>query len=88
MHTEMSLAEKFDVAVAREYMKRAKREGRSEKDGISAYLTTLGFSRPEDEDAFMQKFRQENRELNERIVANLEEIRRIARAAQKKYAGA
>jgi hypothetical protein len=68
-------------------MKRAKREGRTEKDGISDYLATLGFSRPEEEEAFMQKFRKENRELTERIMANLEEIRRIARAAQEKYAG-
>jgi hypothetical protein len=86
MNVEGQLAEKFSVEAALEYMKRAKLEGRTEKEGLSDYLVTLGFTRPEEE-AFLQKFRQENREFTERIMANLEQIKKIARAAQKKYAG-
>lgn len=88
MNVAGSTAPKFNVTVARQYMQKAKREGRTEKDGISDYLAALGFSRPEEEEAFMQKFSAENRELTERIMANLEEIRQIARTAQKQYTGA
>ncbi len=79
--------QKLDVKAALEYIEKAKKAGRSLDEAFSDYLATRGFSRPEEEEAFMQKFRKENRELTERMMANLEEIRRIARAAQKKYAG-
>jgi len=79
--------QKLDVKAALEYIEKAKKEGRSLDEAFSDYLATRGFGRPEEEEAFMQKFRKENRELTERIMTNLEEIRRIARAAQKKYAG-
>ncbi|MDZ7363639.1 MAG: hypothetical protein ONB46_23415 [candidate division KSB1 bacterium] len=79
--------QKLDVKAALEYIEKAKKAGHSLDEAFSDYLATRGFLRSEEYEEFMQKFRKENRELTERIMANLEEIRRIAKAAQKKYAG-
>jgi len=79
--------QKLDVKAALEYIEKAKREGRSLDEAFSDYLATRGFSRPEEEEAFLQKFRKENRELTERIMANLEQMRKLFHSAQNKYAG-
>lgn len=81
-------AQKLDVKAALEYIEKAKKDGRSLDQAFSDYLASRGFSRPEEEEAFLQKFDKENRELSERIIANLEQIQKIARTAQQKYAGA
>jgi len=87
MKVEERSVKKLDVKAALEFIEQAQKAGRSLDEAFSDYLATRGFSRPEDNEAFMQKFREENRELTERMMANLEKIRKIARAAQKKYAG-
>ncbi len=80
--------QKLDVGAALKFIEEAQKAGRSLDEAFSDYLAARGFSRPEDNEAFMRQFREENRELTERIMANLEKIRKIARAAQKKYAAA
>lgn len=80
--------QKLDVNAALEYIETAQKKGRSFNEAFSDYLASRGFSRPEEEEAFLRKFQKENRELSERIIANLEQIQKIARTAQQKYAGA
>jgi hypothetical protein len=87
MNAKKSLAEDFDWDVAHDYMDKAVREGRTEDDGFEDYLASLGFTRTKDIQAFLQKFREEDRELTERIRHNLNQIRKIVRAAQQQYAG-
>ncbi len=87
MNEEKDIVELFDRKLARAYMEKALREGRTEDDGFGDYLETLGIRRPEATDAVLEKFNKENDESNARIMANLAEIRRIARAAQQRYAG-
>ena len=86
MIEEKRLAERFDWELANAYMDRAEREGRTEDDGFWDYLETFGISRPEETDAFLKKIREKDRKSTERILGYLEEIRQIAREAQKKYA--
>ncbi len=68
-------------------MHKAVREGRTEDNGGWDNLATFGITRPEEDEAFLQKFPEEYRESSERIRGYLEEIKRLAREAQKKYAG-
>lgn len=79
--------QKLEVKAALEYIETAKKEGRSLDVAFSDYLASRGFNRPEEEEAFLQKFDKENRELSERIIANLEQIGKMAKAAQQRYAG-
>ncbi len=87
MNEEKSIAEKFDWELANEYVEKAEREGRTADDGYWDYLTTLGIPRPEETDAFLKRVREENDQINSRLRGHLDEIRRLARAAQQKYAG-
>jgi hypothetical protein len=88
MIDEENVLEQFDWNLANAYMDKAVQEGRAEDEGFEDYLGTLGFTRTKDIDAFLQKFREEDRKSTERIMGYLEEIKRLARAAQKKYTGA
>ncbi|NUO84330.1 hypothetical protein HUU05_30010 [candidate division KSB1 bacterium] len=85
MKVEEKSIKKLDVKAALDFAEQAQKAGRSIDEAFTDYLTTRGFSRPEENEAFMKKFAEENRELSERIKANLEQIRQIARAAQEKY---
>jgi len=87
MNAQKDLSEGFDWDVVHEYIDRAIHEGRTEDDGWWDYLETIGITRPEEDEAFLQNFREENRKSIERIMGYLEEIKQLARAAQKKYAG-
>ena len=81
------IAAKFDWNLANAYIDKAVQEGRSEDEGFEDYLATLGFTRPKDIDAFLQKFREEDRKSTERIMGYLNEIKRLAHVVQKQYAG-
>jgi hypothetical protein len=87
MNGEKSIAENFDRELAYAYIEKAEREGRTADDGWWDYLETLGIPRPEETEAFLKRVREENDQINHRIRAHLEEIKRLARVAQKKYAG-
>jgi hypothetical protein len=87
MNDKKDLSEGFDWDVVQEYIDKAMREGRTEDDGWWDYFETLGITRPEEDEAFLQKFREEDRKSTERILSYLAEIKKLARAAQKKYAG-
>ena len=87
MKAKEKSVKKLEVKAVLDYIEKAKKAGRSEDIAFSDYLVEQGFGRPEDNEAFMQKFREENRELTERIMNNLEQMRQIVHAAQKKYAG-
>ncbi len=80
------LVERFDSNRAYEYMERAKYEGRTEREGFSDYLATLGISRPEETEAFLKKIDEEHQQSTNRIKSNLEEMRRLVRVIQRKYA--
>jgi len=77
----------WDWQVARAYMDKALREGRTEDDGFEDYLASLGFTRTQEIEAYLQKSREETRQSFERITSYLEQMRRIVHTAQKKYAG-
>jgi hypothetical protein len=77
----------WDWEIAREYMDKAVSEGRTEDDGLWDYLATFGISSPKENEAFLRKFDDETNQSFERLEGYLEEIKRLARAAQKKYAG-
>jgi hypothetical protein len=87
MNDEKRVAENFDRELAIAYIEKAEREGRTADDGWWDYLETLGIPRPEETEAFLKRVREENDQINKRIRAYLDEIRRLAREAQKKYAG-
>jgi hypothetical protein len=87
MNNGKSAAERFDRSLALVYMAKAEREGRTAKDGWWDYLETLGIRRPEETDAFLRRITEENDQINKRLRGYLDEIRQLARAAQKKYAG-
>ncbi len=87
MNNGKSVAERFDRDLALVYMEKAKREGRTTKDGWWDYLETLGIRRPEETDAFLKRVTEENDQINKRLRGYLDEIRELAHAAQKKYAG-
>jgi hypothetical protein len=87
MNEEKSMAEKFDWGLANAYVEKAEREGRTADGSYGDYLETLGMPRPEETMAFLKRIREENAQINKRIRGYLDEIRRLARAAQKKYAG-
>jgi hypothetical protein len=87
MNDKKNSSEGINWELAHEYMDKAVREGRTEDDGFWDYLATFGITHPEEDEAFLQKFREENRKSTERIMGYLEEMKRLARAAQKKYAG-
>jgi hypothetical protein len=77
----------WDWEVARAYMDKAVREGRTEDDGLEDYLASLGFTRTKDHEAFLQNFSEETQKSFERIEGYLGEMRKLIRAAKKKYAG-
>jgi hypothetical protein len=87
MNEEKSITERFDRNLAIAYIEKAEREGRTANDGWWDYLETLGIRRPEETDAFLKRISEENEQINTRLRAHLDEIKRLARAAQKKYAG-
>lgn len=80
------LVERFDSNQAYEHMERAKREGRTQREGFSDYLATLGISRAEDTEAFLEKFDEEYQQSTERMKGYLEEMRHLVREIQRKYA--
>jgi len=86
MNANKSVVERYDKNIARQYMAKAVREGRTGDDGLWDYLETLGIRRPEATDAIVKKVLDEDRKSTERILGYLEEIRKLAREAQRKYA--
>lgn len=86
MAEKKDIVELFDRKLARVYMEKAVREGRTDDDGMGDYLETLGIRRPEATDVVLEKFRKENNAGNARIRASLEEMRRLVREIQHKYA--
>jgi len=87
MNEGKSITEEFDRELALAYIEKAEREGRTADEGYWDYLETLGIPRPEETDAFLKRIREENDQINKRLRGYLDEIRQLARAAQKKYAG-
>jgi hypothetical protein len=87
MNEKKDSSEGFDWDVAQGYIDKALREGRTEDNGWWDYFETIGIIRSEEDEAFLQKFREEDRKSTERILSYLAEIKKLARAAQKKYAG-
>jgi len=77
----------WDWAIAREYMDKAVREGRTEDDGLWDYLANFGISSPKEDEAFLQKFSEETQKSFDRIDVYLDQMRKFMHAAQKKYAG-
>ncbi|MCI0698863.1 hypothetical protein L0337_43545 [candidate division KSB1 bacterium] len=87
MNEGKSTTDEFDRELALAYIEKAEREGRTADEGYWDYLETLGIPRPEETDAFLKRIREENDQINKRLRGYLDEIRQLARAAQKKYAG-
>lgn len=88
MNEGKSTADEFDRELALAYIEKAEREGRTADDGYWDYLATLGIPRPEETDAFLKRIREENDQINKRLRGHLDEMSRLARAAQESYAGA
>lgn len=88
MNEEKSIAERYDRNLALAYIEKAEREGRTPNEGWWDYLSTLGIRRPEETDAFLRRVTEENDQINKRLRGHLDEMRRLVRAAQQKYAGA
>ena len=85
MSNSKSSTRGIDWELANQLMDKAVREGRTEDDGFWDYLATLGITRPEENRATLQRILEEDRQLSERMRANLEQMEKLARAAQRKY---
>ena len=85
MNEKKSVAERFDRDLALKYMEKARLAGRTNSDGMWDYLETLGIRRPEATDAVLEKFREEDRKSDERILGYLNQMRELYRAAQARY---
>jgi hypothetical protein len=83
----MTQSSDWDWGIAREYMNQAVDQGRTEDDGLWDYLATFGISSPQEDEAFLRKFDAETSQIFERIESYMDEMKRLARAAQQKYAG-